>query len=187
MSRRELFSRTRMYIVNALLLVIIFVICQIFCIHMLITDRLDSTEVFILVVTIMVELGLLVAYRKYILDIILKDTEIFYGKVVSFRWLPGTKAQEFGRHELTVENENSSRKFIIFPEPLQQLYQTDILIQSLMNHNVRFEYLKRTRCIAAILDIEADDTPAPKKHQTKFEKKLYRQKEMLRRNIKDQQ
>ncbi len=190
MSRKQLYSRTSAYIINALVPVIILVIFQIFPIIKLITDGLDSDSILFFKLIFIAETVLLLVYRKYLLDILLKDTEVFYGKVLSFKRLPGTRAQdslETCRFELTVENENSSRKFIIFPEPLKQLYHTDILIQTMMNCVVHFEYLKRTKCVVSIIYIEAENTPLSKKQLTKKERQLHQKKEILKRTIKKQQ
>ena len=160
MSRKELFLRSPSYPVNAYPF-IGFVILQIFLTFKLITDKLDKDEIFMLLMTISIEIVLILIYRKYILDIILKDTETFHGKVVSFHRLPGTRMQE-GIYELIAEDENLCEKFIIFPDQLERFYQTKILLQSMMNHNVHFQYLKRSRCIVAILDIDIEDTNTSK-------------------------
>ncbi len=81
---------------------------------------------------------------------------------------------------------NTHYSFIIFPKQPEQFYETDVLIQCMMNSIVHFEYLKRSKCIVAILETEDNSSKESKKHLAKFEKKLHSQKEMLKRNLKNQ-
>lgn len=159
MSRKELFLRTRGRLLPTLFLTCFMFITLviILCFGLLVNHgfpNVSKENTFILVGVCpgILLLGLVWNWQ-YSLDILFKSTDIFSGHVTLGQQIFGSKVEacEGAQWELLAK---SSGKFKIYSDRIGLLYPANKLPADLCAGQVTFRYLKRSKYIVEIIQIE---------------------------------
>lgn len=178
MSRWELYQRTVGYAVNGVGPVVIIFSIEIvlfiwgFIFH---TENVSSVFFKCLKANLIIVLFLCAYFWKYFFDITFKSVEVFKGKVIMGKLLPGTMVQssKLGRRRQLIEHidrgDKVPQKFIIFEEILEEKYGLHELSSKICSGPVIFCFLKRTKCIVEIREfpIQVDSNLTNKRKKAK--------------------
>lgn len=165
MSRKELFSRTRGRLLPTLFLTyfLFLILAIIVAIGFLINHgfpNMPRENSFILVGVCPGVLILGIIWNwKYSLDILFKSTEIFSGHVILGQQIFGSKVEacEGAQWELIEISEGKSiSKFKIYSDRMGLIYPANKLPADLCTESVVFRYMKRSKYIVEIIQIEKD-------------------------------
>lgn len=163
MSRKELFSRTRgrllptLFLTYFLLLTLAIIVAFGFLINHGFRN-MPKENIFILVGAgpSVIILGIVWNW-KYSLDILFKSTEIFSGHVTLGKQIFGSKVEscEGAQWELIEKNMGKSvGKFKIYSDRMGLIYPANKLPADLCTESVVFRYMKRSKYIVEIIQIE---------------------------------
>ncbi len=163
MSRKELFSRTRGRLLPTLFLTyfLFFILAIIAAIGFLTNHGFpnmsrDNSFILVGVCPGVLILGIIWNW-KYSLDILFKSTEIFSGHVILGQQIFGSKVEacEGAQWELIEISEGKSiGKFKIYSDRMGLIYPANKLPADLCAELVMFRYMKRSKYIVEIIQIE---------------------------------
>lgn len=154
MTRRDAFFRTSGYLANGYT-VVLFIPLQICELYRLLKGVAETDEIIFFIISITAEFITIFIYRKYLLDIFLKNLDVCEGEIIDIKVLPGSNAQSTSksrRYELTVLENGINKRLIFIIGKLEIIYNTNNLLQKIRNKAVKIQYLVRSKCVVEILD-----------------------------------
>ena len=165
MSRKEIFSRTRGRLLPTIFLTyfMFITLAIIVAIGFILNHALPSVSKGNILALVGVCPGVLILgivwNWKYSLDLLFKSTEIFSGHVTLGQQIFGSKVEscEGGQWELLEKSrDNAFRKFKIYSDRMGLIYPANKLPDDLCAGPVIFRYMKRSKYIVEIIQIEKD-------------------------------
>lgn len=149
MTRKKIICRTLGFFINGYTVVFPIFIVQLFELFKFLTGEADSEDFKLFLFLTTVELSIALFYRKYLLDIFLKSTSAYTGKVVKITPLGGSNAQAYSkakRYELIGTNGEENVRLIILLSTIEKIHQVNLL-QKAENLPVHISYLSRSKCV----------------------------------------